>query len=75
MYTVFTPLFLGPVPTAGALAVPDTPTLFAFYYLFPSAWALGTFTPGVQACFMYVGWGCAPLPTLGVMDPFTGTSL
>ena len=42
MYTVFTPLFLGPVPMTGVLAVPYTPTLFPFYVLFPSAWALGT---------------------------------
>lgn len=76
MYTVFTPLFLSsPIPLAGPLAVPDAPTLFPFYILFPTAWALGTFTPGAQACWMYVGVGCAPLPVLGTMLPFTGTSL
>lgn len=75
MYTVFTPLFLGPVPMTGVLAVPYTPTLFPFYVLFPSAWALGTFTPGVQACLMYAVMGCFPLPVMGVMNPFTGTSL
>jgi hypothetical protein len=75
MYTTFTPLFLGPLPIVGTLAVPDTPTLFPFYELFPSAWALGTYTPGVQACWMYAVAGCFPLPVIGVMDPFTGTSL
>ncbi len=75
MYTVFTPFYLGPIPVTGVLAVPDTPTIYPYYELFPSAWALGLFTPGGQACWMYVGWGCVPLPTAGVMDPFTGTSL
>jgi hypothetical protein len=75
-YTVFFPLYLGnPVPVTGVLAVPDAPTLFAFYELFPSAWALGTYTPGVQACLMYAVAGCFPLPVLGVMTPYTGTSL
>lgn len=75
MYTWFTPLFLGPVPVTGALAVPDTGTIFPFYQLFPSAWALGTYTPGVQSCWMYAVAGCFPLPVLGTMDPTTGTSL
>lgn len=75
MYTVFTPFYVGPVPMVATLAVPDTPTMFAFYELFPSAWALGTYTPGVEACWMYAVAGCFPLPVLGVMDPFTGTSL
>ncbi len=75
MFTVFVPLFLGPIPVAGALAVPDTPTLFPWYELFPSAWALGFYTPGAQSCMIYVGTGCAPLPVIGTMTPFTGTSL
>lgn len=75
MYTAFAPLFLGTVPVSGALAVPDTPTLFPFYELFPSAWALGTYTPGGEACWMYAVTGCFLMPTLGAMDPFTGTSL
>lgn len=75
MFTLFTPMFFGPIPGAGALAVPDTPTFFPFFELFPSAWALGTYTPGVEACWMYAVAGCFPVPVLGVMDPFTGTSL
>ncbi len=76
MYTVFAPLYLSAIPMVGALATPDSPTMFPYYALFPSAWALGFFTPGVPACWMYVGWGCLPiLSTLGVMTPFTGTSL
>jgi hypothetical protein len=76
MFTLFAPLFTGPIPGAGALAVPDTPTMFPFFVLFPTAWALGTYTPGVQACWMFPAVGpCFPVLTLGVMDPFTGTSL
>lgn len=75
MFTVFTPFFAGPVPITAALAVPDTPTTFPFYYLFPSAWALGFYTPAAEACWMYAGTGCFLLPTLGAMTPFTGTSL
>lgn len=70
----FSPLYLGTlVPTVGWLAAPFTPLTFLFYYLAPSFWALGTYTPGVQACYMYVGLGCAPVPGLGVILPLTGT--
>lgn len=75
-YTVFTPLFFGPVPASGALAVPDWGVSFPFYVLMPGAWALGTYTPGVEACWWYHGYECDPFPpVLGVVDPFTGTSL
>lgn len=70
-----TPLFFGPIPITGALAAPDTPFMFPFFYSFPGAWVLGTYTPGVQACWMYAVAGCFFLPTLGVMNPFTGTSI
>ena len=73
-YHVFTPLFLGPAPITGTLAAPVTPNTFPFFVLHPGAWALGIFTPGVQACWMYAGWGCFPVPVLGVITPFTGSS-
>jgi len=72
----FSPLFLGPAPVTGALAVSTViPLAFPSYYLHPGAWALGQYTPGVQACWMYIGYGCAMLSELGVISPFTGTSL
>lgn len=74
MYTVFTPFFIGPVPITATLAVPDTPTMFPFFILHPGAWALGFYTPAVQACWMYAAAGCFILPTLGAMTPLTGTS-
>lgn len=71
-----TPLYLGGlIPTTGALAVPDAPFLFANYWSYPHTWVLGLYTPGVQACQMYVGLGCITLPTLGTMTSFTGSSL
>lgn len=71
----FVPLFLGPVPMTGALAVPDTPFLFQHEWSYPHTWVLGLYTPGVQACQMYVGLGCITLPSLGVITPFAGASL
>lgn len=71
----FAPLFLGPVPTAGPLAVPDTPFIFAYYYSLPTDWVLGFFTPGVEACWMYAVAGCFPLVVEGAVTPFAGTSL
>lgn len=75
MYVWFAPLFLGPEPATGALAFPDWGVAFPFYELFPSAWALGFFTPGVQACWEYAGYSCFTIPVEGVVDPLTGTSL
>lgn len=72
----FTPLYLGGlIPTIGALAVPVTPFTYANYYSLPGSWLLGFYTPGVQSCMIYVGIACVTLPTLGVVTPFTGSSL
>lgn len=75
-YVVLTPVWISPnpVPVTGAFADTYAHT-FAWYVGHPGAWDLGFFTPGVQACWMYVGVGCAPLPVLGTITPFTGTSL
>lgn len=73
-YHWFAPLFLGPVPTTGPLAAAVTPTTFPFFVLHPGAWALGFYAPGVQSCWMYAAVACFPLPVLGTITPFTGTS-
>jgi hypothetical protein len=73
-YTWFAPLFYGPVPGVGVLAVPDWGVTFAYYTLTPGSWALGTYTPGVQACTWDYVYGCYPIPPVeGVVNPFTGT--
>ena len=73
-YHVFAPLYLSSVPITGAFAALVTPTIYSYHVLHPGAWALGSFTPGVQACWMWAGHFCYPLPTLGTISPFTGTS-
>lgn len=71
----FTPLYFSLVPITGALAVPVAPFMFANWYSFPGSWLLGLYTPGAQACYIYVGISCVQLPVLGMVDSFTGSSL
>jgi hypothetical protein len=76
---IFAPLFFGPVPIAGTLALPVTPNGFSYYYSHPGAWNLGflSVTPGTQAaCLQPAIPVCLPIPlVLGIVTPFTGTSL
>ncbi len=75
-----TPLYLGaPVPYTGALVyVPYSSKLYAWFNIgVPTAWHLGSYIPGVQACWMLVpppGTGCFPLPSAGVITQ-VGTSM
>lgn len=72
---IFSPLYLGGLPVSGALAyVKNTPTAFGSF-LHPGAWALGSYTPGVPACWMHAGKFCFPVFSLGIITPLTGTSL
>jgi|SRR3989344_2662923 len=66
----FTPLYLGgPAAVTGPLVYSPYLTIPYAYYLVgvPGVWHLGSYIPGVQACWMYVGVACVPFPTLGVM--------
>lgn len=75
MYVAFFPLYIAsPVPITGSMADEYT-HIFAFFVPHIGSWQLGVFTPGVQACWMYVGVGCAPLPVMGTILPTTGSSL
>ncbi len=72
----FAPLWLGPVPTAGALTYPwGALTAIPFFSLRPGSWALGSYTPGTNACWVWAGKFCFPLPSLGSISPVTGVSL
>lgn len=71
----FTPIYFSLTPTIGALAVPVAPFMFANWYSFPGSWLLGLYTPGAQACYVYVGISCVQLPVLGMVESFTGSSL
>lgn len=45
-------------------------------YTLPFAQAvLGTYTPGVQICYMYAGTSCVPAPNEGFINPLVGSSL
>ncbi len=73
----FAPLYLGgPVIATGPLVyVPYATVPFAnFLPSIPSVPHDGAYIPGVQACWIYVGIACVPLPSLGVMG-FVGTGL
>jgi hypothetical protein len=74
MWGFFSPLFLSnPAPLTGALATPLS-VGFATYVPHVGSYALGFYTPGVQACWIYVVVGCIPLPTIGAITPLTGVS-
>lgn len=73
----FAPLYLGgPVTATGPLVyVPYSTIPFAnFLPSIPAVPHDGAYIPGVQACWMYVGIACVPLPSIGVMG-FVGTGL
>ena len=66
----FTPLYLGgPTVTSGALVYsPFSTILYANFNIGSSGkWHLGSYLPGVQACWIRVWKFCLPLPNLGLM--------
>ena len=71
-----TPLYLGgPIILSGPLVYSQYSTILYGNFLIgePGTWELGSYIPGVQACWMYYGLTCAPFPTIGVMGE-VGTS-
>lgn len=77
-YMVFAPLFVYGMPAgtefAGALAVPPV-VAYSIFATSPAQKHIGTYVPGAQACYMYAVYGCYPLPTYGMVLPFTGVSV
>ena len=70
MWVWFTPLYLGgPAILTGPLVYSPYSTIPFAYYLIglPGIWHLGSYVPGVQACWMYAAAGCFPLPSFGLM--------
>lgn len=66
----FTPLYLGgPIVATGPLVYSPYATIPYAYYMIgvPGIWHLGSYIPGIQACWQYVGLACVPFPTLGLM--------
>ncbi|KKW15829.1 MAG: hypothetical protein UY54_C0003G0005 [Parcubacteria group bacterium GW2011_GWA2_50_10b] len=72
----FTPLYLGgPIVITGPIVYSPYSTIPYAYYMtgVPGVWHLGSYLPGVQACWMYAVAGCFPFPTIGLMTK-VGTS-
>ena len=66
----FAPLYLGgPIAITGPLVYSPYSTIPYAYYMIgvPGVWHLGSYLPGVQACWMYAGVACVPFPTIGLM--------
>lgn len=58
-------LLLGYVPGSQA---------FASYNIPLSPWLLGNYVPAAPICYMYIGYGCAPVTTEGTITPMVGSS-
>ncbi len=72
----FAPLYLGgPIALAGPITYsPYATILYANFLVFsPGTWQLGTYLPGVPACWMPIGVGCVPFFSYGLMTK-VGTS-
>lgn len=68
----YTPLWLGGpayIPSGGPMVYsPFSTILYAYYNIeVPGTYVLGSYTPGVQACWMYVVTGCVIFPSTGLM--------
>lgn len=74
MWHFFSPLYNPKGPVTGALIAYPSSITFRHYYLHPSAWALGTYTPGAGICYVGVAPYCYAMPNLGLIIPPTGTS-
>lgn len=74
LWIYFTPFWFGKssIPASGSVVyVPYVSQLYSWYEIgVPTTWHLGSYVPGVQACFMVVpppGTGCVPLVSAGVI--------
>ncbi len=73
-YMVFFPFnYLGKT-IAAAMAVPLV-TSYSIYETSPAQRQVGTFIPGAQGCYIYVVYGCYPLPVFGTVLPTTGVGI
>lgn len=78
LWILFTPMWFGQIPVTGSLVyVPYTSRLYSWYKIGVSGtYHLGSYEPGVQACWMTLPTippTCAPLVSAGVITK-VGTS-
>lgn len=73
----FTPLYFygSPAPLAGPLTFQPGTMKYLNYSILPTEAVIGSYVPGVQACWMDVGPTCVPVPNYGLILPDTGSSL
>lgn len=65
---------VGPPRGGSFLYVPGATQVFQFFQIpRPGVWLLGNYSPGVGACLVFVGKGCAPIPHQGLIT-IVGTS-
>lgn len=66
----FTPLYLGgPAVITGPMVYSPYATIpYANYQIgIPGTYHLGSYLPGTQACWMYIGYGCIIWSSVGLM--------
>jgi hypothetical protein len=76
VWSFFAPLYLTAVPIAGAMVYSPASTIpypYGFQTI-PAASHVGAYIPGVQACWIYVGFSCVMLPSVGLML-YVGTGI
>lgn len=53
---------------------PGYSRVLAYFNVYsPGTRLVGSYTPTTGTCWMYVGFGCSPVPTVGVLSLFPGT--
>ncbi len=69
VWSLFAPLYLTAVPIVGAMVYSPATTLPYpyFFQTIPASSHVGAYIPGVQACWIWVGLSCVPLPDVGLM--------
>ena len=73
----FFPLYFNSIPLTGPLTYTlGTAQVFSNYIIpAPGVWLLGEYLPVGNMCWMQASYFCFPLPALGMISPYVGTSL
>jgi hypothetical protein len=68
---------ISPLPPSYAVLLTYVPGSQAYlsYNIPATNWLLGEYAPGGGACFIFIGTGCAPIPSEGMITPMVGSSI